>query len=92
MPPKFVPDTAKPVYNKLVRLPDLNGFTTTLNGPSVSAQPFITEFIARYEADADMSDTTTYVNTEVGYAPYSTLPVYNLDKEATDSFMNTVAS
>jgi len=37
VPAKFVPDTAKPVYNKLVRLPDLSGFTTTLNGPSVAA-------------------------------------------------------
>jgi len=39
-----------------------------------------------------MNGETTFLKTEVGYAPYSTLEVYDLDKEATDSFMNTVAS
>lgn len=92
VPATFVPDTNKPIYNELVRLPDITDWAKVLEGSSAAAQPYITEFIARYQADADMTDKTPFLNAEIGFSPYSTLPVYDLDEQTTDSFMNTVAS
>lgn len=80
MPAKFTPDTNKPVYNELVRLPNTGDWSKILSGSTAAAQPFITEFIARLQGNADMSDLKSYVNTEVGFAPYSTLPVFDLDQ------------
>ena len=62
-----------------MRLPDLATWSTVLGGSSVTTYPYITEFIARLHGGADMSDTTPYLRNEVGYAPYSTLPILNLD-------------
>ena len=73
------PDTSNPRYNKLVRLPNFADWNTILTGVNSAVQPFITEFIARYQADHDMTDTTPYLKIEVGYLPYSTLKVDDVD-------------
>lgn len=92
VPGSNTPDTNKPIFNELVRLPNLDDWSKTLSGSSAALYPFVTEFIARYQNNKDMTDLNTYVGIEVGYSPYSTLPVYNLNQQTTDSFMNTVAS
>jgi hypothetical protein len=80
VPAAFVPDTNKPIYNELIRLPNTGDWAKVLQGSSAAAQPYITEFIARYQADASMTDVTPFLNVEVGFSPYSTLPVYDLDE------------
>jgi hypothetical protein len=42
VPAKFVPDTNKPVYNELVRLPNKGDWKKILSGGSSAVQPFIT--------------------------------------------------
>lgn len=61
VPAAFSPDTSKPLYNKLVRLPDLDTYGKILQGSSVAAYPYITEFIARKQAGHNMDDTTPFL-------------------------------
>lgn len=61
VPAAFSPDTSKPLYNKLVRLPDTDTYTKILTGSSISVYPYITEFIARKQAKHNMDDTTPFL-------------------------------
>lgn len=79
VPGSATPDTNKPIYNELVRLPNLDDWSKTLSGSSAALYPYVTEFIARYQKDKPMDDLTTFVGIEVGYSPYSTLPVYDIN-------------
>lgn len=53
-----VPDTTLPIYNQLVRMPDLKSWDLWFSSGSIAIYPYITEFIARSKAKAAMDDTT----------------------------------
>ena len=82
VPASFSPDTSKPVYNKLVRLPDEGSWSNTFDGSSIAVYPYITEFIARKHAGTQysMGALVPLFKQEVGYSPFSTLSVYNMDE------------
>lgn len=92
VPGANAPNTNKPTYNPLVRLPDETAWTTTLGGGSVALYPFINEFLARYQTGAPMDSPAPFLLQEVGFAPYRSPPVTELDQNTVNGFMNTIAS
>lgn len=87
VPASFSPDTNKPLYNKLIRLPDKESWATTLGRTSSAAYPYITEFIARKHAGYPMDSRGPFLKQEVGYSPFSTLPVFNMDENTINGFL-----
>lgn len=87
VPSSFSPDTSKPIYNELVRLPDKTSWGSTFGGSSIAVYPYITEFIARKQAGYSMTELLPLFKQEVGYSPFKTLPVYNMDENTINGFL-----
>ena len=92
VPTGFSPNTNNPIYNEVIRLPDKGSWSNTLSGSSATMYPFVTEFIARKHANYPMDTQLPLLKQEVGYAPYSTLPVYDMDQNTINGFLNNIAS
>jgi len=74
------PDTNMAAVNSIISTPNIDNFKTWHN--TIWAYPIITEFLARYQVGADMTDKTPFFNQEVGYSPMSTKPYQTLDAGA----------
>lgn len=64
-----VPDTNLDDYNELILAPDINSWGLWFDNGPISLYMYMTEFIARYKTNADMSETTPLYSQQVGYAP-----------------------
>ena len=66
---KAIPDTNVPVFNDLIKTPDLLNYGTWFDSGAPAMYAYITEFIARAKLGSDMSSSDALYDQTVGYAP-----------------------
>lgn len=64
-----IPDSNLDSYNELVLAPDISSWNLWFKSGAVSLYIYMTEFVARSKASADMSSATPLYSQQVGFGP-----------------------
>ena len=83
-----LPDTSQPLFNPLIKTPDLNSWNLWLNSGAPALYSLMTEFIARKKLAAPVTTPEPFFNSAIGYAPLQNVKYMNITPQALQQLSN----
>ena len=83
-----LPDTSQPLFNPLIKTPDLNSWNLWLNSGAPALYSLMTEFIARKKMAAPVTTAEPFFNSAIGYAPLQNVKYMNITPQALQQLSN----